>query len=494
MGREQLGGAIEIARLTGHRHLEDQGCKLRGPLTTHLRQQQGLHLRALLLKAQGAASLFRLNHLQRGTIGIQQQSLTPGGKATGIGRTGIGPAQSEQVIKVCAAGNNGRQIAKGLWIAQITKVSNVAQGQMVTHQPGNLLLVLGRSTHATEQGAHLLSTHPTVSGTVGLRHIMKETGQQQGSTALPTPPCAPHLCKLNLQFITTKSFQLPHRIEQVNVDRIEMEPIVLSLAKAGRPLRNITTEEAASVHRNQGAKHIIPLQHCEKSAANLPILTEPLVNSGQSPTNLLQGVVVKSRPFALNELKQSHDGAWFATQGGRVNTTDAAPLQEKQLISRALLQLPARPNHRSRGPQLKRLTHRAVVVLLVPIETQHARHIESTQVGHCISMAIVLTHKALDGQQTTTGLKAQRPGHWLLGLKHKPVLPAAVKHMKLQSHPQQEFASISEFPIVLRLHHAAKQHVVVSACTMTQACDPTQPVKVAQSALALLDLWLQQKD
>ena len=104
----------------------------------------------------------------------------------------------------------------------------------------------------------------------------------------------------------------------------------------------------------------------------------------------------------------------------------------------------------------------------------------------------VVLHEALDVLHAGMDGVAEPDRDLALHVERQPLLGAAGEEMQIAAHRPEEIGAAAEGAVLLRVEHAALQQLVGLAHAIDVFGDPEQRVQVAQAALAVLDVGLDQ--
>ena len=269
------------------------------------------------------------------------------------------------------------------------------------------------------------------------------------------------------------------RADQVLVHRIRMVHIELHQRDDAAELGNEAAEHAGLVHE--------PQHHCWRAVRGQDRKEEPVglgieahggVDPCQAHRHEPHRVGVDRQPALVRHGEEADEVDRIAGEDRRIGEGDAGVLDHEVLGGEHLLA----PPHAAE----EAIEHRRGLGLAL---LQRGAD-DGGEVAHLLGDEEVVLHEALDAVEPGPGAVAQLFGEDALEVEREPLLGAAGLEVKVAAHPPQELLAAQEQPVFLAREQTGLDELGRIAHAVDVFRDPEQSVEVAQSALGILNVGL----
>ena len=271
--------------------------------------------------------------------------------------------------------------------------------------------------------------------------------------------------------------------QQVLVHRVVMIHVELHHRDDAAEIRHEAPEHAGLVHAPQHDLDVVLAgQHGEEQPVGLLVLTQVLVDQLERSRRGAHGVGMKDQAVALREIEHPDQVDRIALEHLRVGDRDAVVVDDEVL---GLAQ--GAPAARAKlGDHAVEHRHRLGFAILQPGAQDRG------EIAHVFGDQEVVLHEALDVLLPGMLGVAEPQRDLALQVEGDPLLGAAGDEVQVAAHRPEEILAAAEQPVFPLIEHAALDQLVGRVHQVDVLGDPEQRVQVAQAALAVLHVGLDQ--
>ena len=262
--------------------------------------------------------------------------------------------------------------------------------------------------------------------------------------------------------------------DRVLVDRVDVIHVVLHLRDDAAEIGHEAAEHAGLVQTPQRRLRIVPRgQHLHEQAVGLGVGAQPVDQAdvlGDQP-QASRGWMSRSCSCATWNRRRIATGSLVKASGEA--TARRSPSRRKPSSARG-----------------RKVCHRAASLGLRRRLSSSAAKKMRVRSPTVLAMQEVVLHEALDAAAARPVVVAQARGDLALQVEGQPLLGAAGEVVEVAAHRPQEVLGALEVARLLLGEHALADQLAGLVDAIEIFGDPEQRVQVAQPALALLDVGL----
>ena len=412
--------------------------------------------------------------------GAEQLAL-PAGPHAGPDRADIGDGQHEQELQPFAALHQGGEIANGLGVVEVAALGELTHGQVMLDQPrGGLGLGRVQAKPRAE-----LAGDPRADDRMilvpSLGDVVNEGGDIERTAIVDGADDLARHRMLGGEAAALDARQKSDGADQVLVHGEVVVHVELHHRDDAPEIRDEAPEHARLVHLAQHAFGIACVgQKAHEQAIGGRVGAKLVVDQAEVRANLPQHLRRERRLMLVGEGEQADEVHRILGEGLLVHGGDAAVLDAE--IRRSPELGAAAPAERG-----KQGVERGQRLQLLHFER---RADDPGQLADLLGHQEVVTHEALDRAQTGMPAIAEPVRHGLLQVEGETLLGAPGEKMQLAAHGPEEALAAAEAPIFVRGEYAGLDELSLSLVGIEVLGEPVQRVQVAQPALAVLDVGL----
>ena len=418
---------------------------------------------------QGAAG----QHLLGRVVELAQQGGLPAVPDIGTDGANVAHRQHQQQPEPLRRLYEGGEILDGLGVHQVALEGGARHGEVMAHQPGHGLGLGGAETETrTDLQRHVGTQHRMIAA-AALGDVVQ---QHREIERRPRQHLVHHVGRQRVVFLQLARLDARQDADgpdRVLVDGVGVIHVVLRLGDDAAEVGNEPAEHAGLIEAPERGFRVVPRRHHRhEQAIGLGIGAQPIDQAdvlGDEPERRGMDVEI----VLLRDVEQPQDRHRILRKG--IGRRHRQPLA----VELEALEL-ARPESLPESGELR----------LAPVAVLQRGHENARQIAHRLGVKIVVLGEALDAAAARPVLVAQPFGDLALQVERQAIVGAGRQVVDVAAHRRQEALGALEQPRLLLGEHALGHEVAGGAHAIEILGDPEQQVEIAQAALALLDVGL----
>ncbi len=277
--------------------------------------------------------------------------------------------------------------------------------------------------------------------------------------------------------------QVAYAADQMLVHRIMVVHVELHHRHDLAEGADEVTEHASLVHAPQHGLRVIGRQDLHEQPVGFRIFAKLGVHQLQRARHRAHRVGMEGEVVLLRQLEDPDQIDRVVLEDVRRGEVDAVVVDDEVVAVGHPPPLGARPQPRHHAAQ----DRRGLGLFLFQLGAQ-----DRGQIADVLGDQEVVLHEAFDILQTGMRGVAEPDRDLALHVERQPLFGAPRDEMQIAAHRPQEIGAAAEGAVLLRVEHAALDQFAGLAHAVDVFGDPEQRVQVAQAALAVLDVGLDQ--
>ena len=264
------------------------------------------------------------------------------------------------------------------------------------------------------------------------------------------------------------------REQRMLVDGIDVIHVVLHLGDDAAEIGYETAEHAGLVHPAQcGLGIFFGREYLDEQPVGLRVVAQIGVDELQRLGDDSERVRMDVEPFLLRDMKEPDERDRIVAELAVARHVEPAGI-DREPFDRLLAPAPA-------------LERKARLAAVLGFEL---RAEDAGQIADILRDQEIVLHEALDAARASVVGIAHQPPDLALAIKGQPVLGATGEEVQMAPHRPQEILRPREALRLLGREHLQTDELVDVVDAVDVFRDPEQGMEIAQAALALLDVGL----
>ena len=380
--------------------------------------------------------------------------------------------------------HHGGEILDGLAVGEVARLRHRGHRQMLLDQPGDQLGVGGVEAEPRAQPPRHLGAGNRVILGPALGDVVQQRGDVDHGAVLGTN--LSHQIAGDDEFVVAAAFdllQIADAAQQMLVHRIMVVHVELhhrhDLAEGADEM----AEHAGLVHAPQHDFGVVRRQDLHEQPVGFGIVAQLGVDQAERPRHRAHGVGMKRQIVLLREPEDPDQIDRVVLEDVGRGEVDAVVVDDEIIAVGHPPPVQVRPQPRHHPAQHRR----GLRLLVFQLGAQ-----DRGEVADVLGDQEVVLHEAFDILHAGMRGIAEPDRDLALHVERQPLFGAAGEEMDVAADRPQEIGAAAEGAVFLGVEHAALEQFVGFAHPVDVFGDPEQRMQVAQAALAVLDVGLDQ--